>query len=894
LPDREALVARPELEVLVDDRWPRELSLEAEPPVTIRGQVRDATEQPLEQAAVRFERMLPTAPRGSPAPAAWGRLPALAAETSTDAGGAYILGGLLPGMLTGRAQKEGYGPAPRGARLGAGPLGSQSVDLSPAASAEGIDFYLARRSETGPAADVLRGRVLDTGGNPVPGVRVVACYPAQPGPLRPTTPHLESADTTTDADGRFELREPRERMQAVFVPPTLERPTYAFQRVSPATTETQVRLRACLTAEGRVEDESGVPIADASIQIGRPFPSPAPDLVGFSMQGRSDAQGRFRLALLPSEPVQLTAEKEGFQDRGAGHAMVDPFGARRGAARAGSRGTPPELVLVLGAPHFGRARLVDTAGLGLAGWTVRRELSRKPGVRGTPRLPNDPFEVIGPTGAQGEFDYTLGDGLNTLKFRPPADASVPAPVTVEYSSGPLESPGPIPEQDLRFVIPTPGWLFGQAVSAESGLGIPAVEIQISGSLERGLQDRPWPEVAAQSVRLAKPASTGEQGRFEIAGLPPARYTLTFSAPAILTTRVSDVPVAEGLPKDMGAVRLPSACMIVGRLLREPGGEPIDGGVWRMEVLQNPRDADPSGVRRGMLVNPNRPDAIQGRLIDLNGRFEITRVPADTTAVMIKLISGGDRPNSFMGQYLVTDLERLDLSPGQVLDVGNVRIRSHRLRMTLVDRLTGNPLDVERLQGLRLSINASLGPQSLSISSGIIRTGDLARATPYTLPFETALTANPVDVDCVPTEIAQIAIAGPKFPQWRLDSVPPPDAQGVTDLGRVELDLGHTVRGVVRGPNGQPARSVQLSFRVESGGVNVVRTNDRGEFVIEGIRTGPASVSVLATNRNDTNPWLGEEGARRTFQQQFTVAEEGETILNLTFPDTPQPQVVRSP
>lgn len=152
----------------------------------------------------------------------------------TDGAGTFVLSAYSAGLLTIRAEAEGF------------VYEQKDVDLESSA-VPSLDFVLA------PSAS-LRGRVLGPSGAPEPDATVAAFVPAAGGRI---------FHTTTDADGRFQLDQ--------LDPKPLVVVAWAFFRgacscrTTPAPEPLDLVLEATRPLHGRVVDQDGRPLQGAMV-----------------------------------------------------------------------------------------------------------------------------------------------------------------------------------------------------------------------------------------------------------------------------------------------------------------------------------------------------------------------------------------------------------------------------------------------------------------------------------------------------------------------------------------------------------------------------------------------------------------------------------------------------
>ena len=258
-------------------------------------------------------------------------------ETKTDARGAFRLEGVpdMADILSVMAK----GLAPDFPRIAAG--GDQQVKVEMKAGA------------------TIRGRVVDDGGHPIEGARVVPQV-KNPRPNWAGFVYLDELQATTDRDGRFTLEGMPEGVQCDVV---AESWSAVRQRVLSPSDESKnvVTLLGGGAIRGRVVDPLGNPVKNFRIQVGMPKGTKPGDPVGGYFAGYGGTglsftrdDGEFTISGLTAGNLhRLTVISERF---GAGEAD------RVEAQSLGRLKPADDLKIELGAGHTLRVRVIREGG----------------------------------------------------------------------------------------------------------------------------------------------------------------------------------------------------------------------------------------------------------------------------------------------------------------------------------------------------------------------------------------------------------------------------------------------------------------------------------------------------------------------------------------------------
>lgn len=245
---------------------PDRVEVELRPSGTILGEVRDENGEPIGDARVIAR------PQGSLT--SLRTAPLVTAHGTTDANGAFEVGGVAPGVTELAVSAQGYGP---------GKL--RDLDLREGEVVEGVRIVLS-------AGNTLYGRVLDARGLPV-----VNAYVASRG-----------AVASSGRDGVYRLSGLRDGDVRVSVEHVEAGATTRRVHLHERETKLDLVLGDVSEVSGRVVDRDGRPLSGVTLRLHARSPM-------FPKQGRSAENGRFEFANVPLGAYRIVASKEGYVSR---------------------------------------------------------------------------------------------------------------------------------------------------------------------------------------------------------------------------------------------------------------------------------------------------------------------------------------------------------------------------------------------------------------------------------------------------------------------------------------------------------------------------------------------------------------------------------------------------
>jgi hypothetical protein len=752
---------------------------------------------------------------------------------TSDAEGRYEAVGLPPGQLSGSASRSGYvaefrepGTSDDGWMFYSGrkPAGVRQLTGRPGDVVEGEDFDLLDEADNPYDQWVtIGGVVVDPQGQPTTGVTVQP-YSGS-GFFNSITVYRLGRGAVSDAAGRVTLREKKTRMIGVAVAPTRDRPFYGATKVDGESFT--LTVKPCGAIHGIVVTPDGDPVADARLMLDWTNLEWYPlSLGGWGRQAETvtDGDGLFTRDLLGEGAHQILVQKEGMRPSGPQKKKVD--------VRAGQ--TIQDVVIFL-EPD-------DTAQMKLKGRLVD--------ARGRPQRSWRTGFV--PTDAEGRFEAVLTSErawLNFLNARWLQEGNNDTVVrSVEFATRRWTPADGALEGELTFALPRPGAVHGRVVDTATGGAV------AGASMELGLNDseRPLPrdftEVMVRNFTDRSPNGTNREGAFRFDDVPPGRHVLSVTVSASNPHTVDAFEVRAGETVDLGEIRVASTAAVTGRALDAASGEPLVGGVFRLEATAEPGNSP-----------------LRATLDDFGGRFRIEGIALDARVLRLKAYGVGSTGSEWIfvsGQQtasLYGDAELPELGAGETPEIGTVAFQRYGLKGRMIEADSMQPVNVRMAD---VQIELWDGDRAYAFyKQGIAFTENGGFNLPY-----------------IPPGIGRARLTVTGYLPTIVDHPPPADAQGNIDLGDVALDRGRTVRGTVRSPAGEPVASGGVTVGQPTGLNQHADIAPDGTFAVSGLRPGPATFTANEYSEN----------AAGIYGLDIVVPEEGELDLNVRLlpPATP--------
>jgi hypothetical protein len=520
------------------------------------------------------------APEGEPLRVALAPRPRLAgrvldAATRRPLAGVLVWPGDDPGSVAFTDERGGYTVAARDG--GRGWVQAEADGFAPRA------LRLPPAGEAGPlatllldAAGTLAGRAVDARGAPIPGVAITAAGRRVPYEVFDRDP--AAARAVSDAAGRFVLR-------GLTAAPAWEltatRHGYHAARATVAAGgEAHLALAPARAAHGAVVDLDERPLAGVVVTV-----RPAAGAPGEPVTATTGDDGRFALAALPAERVDLEARRSGFAPRRVPGVAVP---AGEGATDLGT------LVLVPGATIAGG--VADAAGRPLAGVEVwLAEVGRRPSPALAESLRREPPAAS--SDAAGRFavaDLAAGTRRHVLLAR-----SGYLPAWVPGVAAP-------PAEPLAVVLAPASRIRGR-VEDEEGRPVAAASVRLAPA------PPPPGTVGVEPMRAENSAEVRSErdGGFVFDEVAPGAVLVEAQAEGFLHTEPVELRVPEGgEPADVRLV-LDRGARLSG-LVTSDGGEPVAGAVLRVAAARGASDAEgryriagvPLGIQALLVAHPD--------------------------------------------------------------------------------------------------------------------------------------------------------------------------------------------------------------------------------------------------------------------------------------------------
>lgn len=359
---------------------------------------------------------------------------------------------------------------------------------------------------------------------------------------------------------------------------------------------------------GQVVDEKGRPVAGAEVTLaGTPFPLVSDSIHHLlSHQGRHQVRtgpaGRFRFRDLPDGLFELSILHPDY-------AILDDEQAVEGSA-IGRLGT-----FVLRQGTVLRGTVTGADGSPVAGarvWALSRTEQR---------ASDEAFAPPSATTADdGSFSIPGRPSGQKLDFWVCADGFLQEWSSIDFPEDPVQV-RLLPAASIH------GRVLGPDGSPLAGARVSACEGEEMG----GCGNR-----VATPCLEGEPATSDAEGRFHLARLSPAWYTVTAQAPGLVNAEVSPVRAAAGEPMEV-EIRFPEGATVSGRVTA-PDGSPLPGAdVWvrseKSAVWMTARE-DGSFRVSGVAAGPNeivaRADGYEDaeRLLEVSGGLSGGEIRAD--------------------------------------------------------------------------------------------------------------------------------------------------------------------------------------------------------------------------------------------------------------------------
>lgn len=428
---------------------------------------------------------------------------------------------------------------------------------------------------TAPAAEAqggaLHGRVVDAGGRPIAGARVLVASAGGFGPLPLDQVPEDSplargrSETRSAADGTFRIARPTGAGLRISVRSPGFAPLRSERGQAPPDGDLgDLALEAGAVLEGRVVDRGGRPVAGVEVHAPAGARGGGPLIVGFTLPGTrvglTDGEGRFRLDELATGPFQLNFQHPRHPDR-----------VHDGSVEAPGQVLAP-LVVELADGHEVQGWVRGLEGVDPSTLRVRARGRLPEGSFDFSRMPRPRTVELGPGGA-----FVLG-GLEPEQAVELAVVDASAGPFGGERSATLQSRAGARGLELR--LREQSALTARVVDAATQEPIESFRIEAGGRWRAPLRDDKGRAVEHHPegrVRFA-PLETGGASRISV----------RIAAEGYEAFERSDLSLQPGRELDLGVIALQPAPVLEVRVVDASSGRPIEGAnvrlaEWRREA-----------------------------------------------------------------------------------------------------------------------------------------------------------------------------------------------------------------------------------------------------------------------------------------------------------------------
>lgn len=396
----------------------------------------------------------------------------------------------------------------------------------------------AQDPETG-RLETIAGRVVDESNRPVQGARVSLAWTSQQTAVAalPSSDNSSPVGTTTKTDGSFELFAPRSVKNTLvafapgYAPARLE-----LSAVRP--TPLVLRLTRGLDALGRIVDEHGVAVRDATVVAHHAIPDyDRRIIVGLEPKAKSDAKGQFVLKGLEPAKYKLKVSRTNF-----GSVVVNDVDIKPGTS-ANKLG---DIALLAEADVKGR--VIDAAGQPITNAKIVATADEVNTTRAT-------------TDDKGVFTLRgFSSGTSIL-------LKTAAPGFVETSTALVA-----PELDATITLVQQGSLRGRVQDAETLAPLQTFQI-------------------ASGYGLNPKTFKSDDGSFELTSLPPGRWSFTAVARGYQPAEVKAIEIHPGQPTQPVVFSLLKGVKLSGRVVDGTTGKGIPNAALTYHTARESKSAE---------------------------------------------------------------------------------------------------------------------------------------------------------------------------------------------------------------------------------------------------------------------------------------------------------------
>ena len=575
-------------------------------------------------------------------------------QTVTDAEGRFAIDGVAPGKVSVSVYKN-----PLIAEKG---LGDQKIELREGENREGMVLKMIRGTGT------ISGVVLDASGVASANIHVSVVGDDSDSSWS-YSPHIPSRGAESDKQGKFRLENlPLDRSYRVTArnDEWVEIASSASVRLTGEKPEATVglRLRSRIVVLGRVLDDAGAALENASVLLTRDVPEAdvPPRRYGGGdenhYRAETDAKGEWTVEVLTSGTFSVQAERTGYISLGAKQVEV-----RESPTDTGDLTLRKGLVL--------RGLVSDLAGKPLVGWTISGG------------------SVAAASSYTGTFTLDGVESSTTLRFSN-SGSHGPEHLRMAFESDSFA----VPEEEMLFVLPVVARVHGRFVSAETGDPVGGVEWKLEESDSTRAPGTGEPKIRLESMYGDSHADR-TTGVFTLAHAPIGTFVIQSDGAGTIS---SEYPV-EILPDhtDLGDIPVKNGARISTRFV-DADGKPFKP------------DQDTSVNLRITRDGKRDTDFFAYEDVDSDGRATFRGVPLDT-----EKLSFDNK------EFVAVEVEDLpELEAGKTADLGDIVIaRGATLLGRVVDAVSGKPVRIRkelRYMNLRLLFADGKKPVDASVEN----------------------------------------------------------------------------------------------------------------------------------------------------------------------------------
>ncbi len=681
--------------------------------------------------------------------------------------------------------------------------------------------------------DKITGRVVDESNRPVKGARVSLTLSSQQATITalPSSDNNSLVYTTTKADGAFELFAPKSVKNTLvaftvgYAPARLELSAVRATDRAPLV----LRLTRGLEALGRVVDEHGVAIRDATVVAHHANPDyDRRIIVGLEPKAKSDANGQFVLKGLETAKYKLKISRTNF-----GSVVVNDIDIKPGATKK-----LDDIELLPEADV--RGRVIDVVGRPITNASISATADE---VNTTKTTSDD-------TGVFALRGFCSGTHIR-LKTAAPGFVET---VTTLIA----------PELDVAITLVQQGSLRGRVQDAETLTPIQSFQI-------------------TSAYGLNPKTFNSEDGSFELTSLRPGRWSFTAVAAGYQPAEVKAIEIHPGEPTQPVVFSLLKGVKLSGRVVDAATGKGISNAAVIYHVASETKSAEWHFYSR-MTAKPTdgegnfKLDGLPKEKVTIIASADSyaealqTVMPEENGSVEIALLKGGSVSGRVIAANTATPLRETKVSRLNLNDMTELIIPTDeagafffgsmvagRYRLTAINKLgRSQPQDItlresEQLKNVNLLLKtgSSIRGKVVGLRSDELPVAEIVVEGAGSFTTETStLSDGSYVVHGIPN--GRIKVTAQTYAERSLTKSIQID-EGPQDL---TLDIQFPTEARLSGRVTRGGQAVtHVTVRVwprEPGLVSAsARTDENGRYMIEGLNNGDYLISVEGAGARKT-------------------------------------------